>query len=149
MEIERRFVLLNFDPGNLASLSPRNIEQHYLANCRGVRIRKEENEYVLTIKGEGGPQRIEVEKPLSEEDYLQLLPLCDRGLKKRRYTIGGWQIDLFEGPLQGLVMAEAELKRADEPLPPFPFTGVSLIEVTGLPQFSNQNLALGKIPPLP
>lgn len=147
MEIERKFVVQGLSLSKLKSLKFSWIEQHYLGNCRGVRVRREEGKYTLTVKGEGLRERVEVEKEITEEEYKELLSLCDRGLKKRRYRLGRWEIDLFEGNLKGLVLAEIELKEKEEPLPEFPFPEVTLLEVTDNPAFLNQNLALGKIPP--
>jgi adenylate cyclase len=147
-EIERRFLLLGFHEETLAGFPWFPLEQHYLAGCAGVRIRREGERYRLTIKGRGLGDRVEVEKDLSEGEYLALLGLCDRGLQKRRYSVGGWVIDIFQGPLAGLVLTETELSSPDEALPPFPIEGVGMIEVTEDPRFTNSQLAWGKIPRL-
>jgi len=146
MEIERKFLVKGLTLSELKPWEFSCIEQYYLSNCRGVRLRRENNRYTLTVKGEGLRERVEVEKEITEEEYKELLNLCDRGLKKRRYRVGRWEIDLFEESLNGLILAEIELSEKEEPLPEFPFPGAILLEVTDNPAFLNQNLALGKIP---
>ena len=50
--------------------------------------------------------------------YL-LLGLCrGRVLRKKRYERDGWEVDEFEKPLKGLVIAEKEVKSADESIEP-------------------------------
>lgn len=148
MEIERKFLVKGLSLSKLEGKNFASIEQHYLKNSHGVRIRKEGNRFTLTIKGEGLRERAEVEKEINEEEYRVLLELCDRGLKKRRFFVGRWEIDVFQGPLEGLVLAEIELREKNETLPDFPFPEVELIEVTDNPAFLNENLSRGKIPPL-
>lgn len=141
MEIERKFLVSGLNPEELEEYLPLVIEQHYLANCLGVRIRRKGDCFTLTIKGPGAPARIEVEKEISAEEFSLLLSLCDRGLRKTRYSVGSWQIDVFKDSLSGLILAEVELKEEDEEVEPFPFAGVRLKEVTHDPNFTNQNLS--------
>lgn len=148
MEIERKFLVKGLSLSKLEGKDFASIEQHYLKNSQGVRIRKEGDRFTLTIKGEGLRERAEVEKEISEEEFRALLELCDRGLKKRRFFLGRWEIDVFQGPLEGLILAEIELRDKNEPLPDFPFPEAELIEVTDNPAFLNENLSRGKIPPL-
>lgn len=148
LEIERKFLVKGLSLSKLEGKDFFLIEQHYLKNSKGVRIRKEGNKFTLAIKGEGLRERTEVEKEIKEEEFRELLALCDRGLKKTRYFLGRWEIDVFQEPLEGLVLAEIELKEKNEPLPDFPFPEVELIEVTDNPAFLNENLSRGKIPPL-
>jgi adenylate cyclase len=146
MEIERKFLLRDLDPNDLAGFPHMEIEQHYLAGSSGVRIRRTGNRYELTIKGQGTRCRREVTKELTGAEYSELLLLCDRGLVKQRYRIGPWEIDVFTGSLIGLVLAEIELGDPDEELPPFPFSTVQQIEVTEDPRYANTNLARGDLP---
>jgi CYTH domain-containing protein len=48
-----------------------------------------------------------------------------------------WQIDVHEGPLDGIVFAEVELEREDQPLELPTWVGR---EVTGDPHFKKANL---------
>jgi adenylate cyclase len=146
VEIERKFLLRDLDPNELAVFPHQEIEQHYLAGSFGVRIRRTGERYELTIKGQGTRCRREITKELTVAEYGELLLLCDRGLVKQRYRVGPWEIDLFAGSLTGLVLAEVELGDPDEELPPFPFSSVQWTEVTEDPRYANTNLAWGRLP---
>jgi adenylate cyclase len=146
VEIERKFLVKGLPLSKLEGRDFSPIEQYYLKNSTGVRIRREGKKYTLTIKGEGLRERTEVEKEISEKEFEELIALCDRGLKKRRYYLGRWEIDVFEGNLEGLILAEIELSKKDEPLPDFPFPEVNLIEVTDNPEYLNENLSRGNFP---
>jgi len=147
-EIERRFLVRGLREDTLAAFPGMELEQHYLSGCQGVRVRKAGARFILTVKGRGSLDRVEVEKDLTEEEYSVLFTLCDRGLAKRRYRVGRWEVDIFKGSLAGLVLAEVELSEVRETLPPFPFSDVEFIEVTQDPRFTNSNLAWGTIPSL-
>jgi adenylate cyclase len=53
-------------------------------------------------------------------------------------------VDVFEGPLDGLVIAEVELPRPDHPLDLPPWAGS---EVTDDPRYANAALASTAAPP--
>ena len=75
----------------------------------------------LTIKGaRSGIAREEFEYPLPVEDAEALLAFCRRGvISKTRYVLRqgrhSWEIDEFHGDNEGLLLAEIELDREDEP----------------------------------
>ncbi len=141
MEIERKFIVSGLNLEDLEGYPSVSMEQYYLAGCLGVRIRRIGDRFTLTVKGPGAPARIEVEKEISAEEYTSLLGLCDRGLRKIRYRVCSWEIDLFQDPLAGLIIAELELKDEKEEVRPFPFPNARLKEVTQDPGFTNQSLA--------
>jgi CYTH domain-containing protein len=92
------------------------IEQGYLFNDKGltVRIRKQVNRktcYWMAVKTRVGPRRvIEVEKKISERDYLEMSVKASGWLAKFRYVIGDWEVDFFKnGEETYFVMAEIEL----------------------------------------
>ena len=66
---------------------------------------------------------------LSPEEYEVLAKLPARGLRKRRHHLGRYSIDVFEGELAGLVLAETEFPSEKEmrahPLPDFAVRDVS------------------------
>ncbi len=116
MEIERKFLIKEL-PQNLASYPFRQIEQAYLCTEPTVRVRKEDDSYYLTYKSKGLLAREEYNLPLTKEAYRHLLPKTDgRLISKKRYLIplsdadGGLtiELDLFEGDLEPLVLAEVE-----------------------------------------
>ncbi|MEI6309561.1 MAG: CYTH domain-containing protein [bacterium] len=147
-EIERKFLVRGLREGALAAFPGLDLEQHYLSGCQGVRIRRAGTRFILTIKGRGSLDRVEVEKDLTEEEYAVLLTLSDRGLAKRRYRVGRWEVDIFKGALSGLALAEIELSQVGEALSPFPFPDAKIVEVTEDPRFTNSSLAWGTIPSL-
>lgn len=123
IEIERKFLVLNNDFINQATLSNR-IVQGYLNSDpeRTVRIRIKGNKGYLTIKGvsnESGASRLEWEKEMDVLDAEKLLLLCENGvIDKTRYEIESGkhtiEVDIFTGENQGLIMAEIELEAENE-----------------------------------
>ncbi|MBA3455529.1 MAG: CYTH domain-containing protein [Deltaproteobacteria bacterium] len=120
-EIERKF-LVDVDawkpagPGTL-------FRQGYLSShkARVVRVRVEGSEAKLTIKGATeGITRVELEYPIPLADAeLMLRTLCEQPLveKTRHKEMHGgklWEIDVFHGDNEGLVMAELELAAEDQ-----------------------------------
>ena len=144
VEIERRFLCQIPEPDALRAASRRSeIRQGYLSGGEpAVRIRARDGAYLLTIKAGRGRVRREVEVEVDADAGEALFEMAgDRRLEKVRYVIGRWEIDVYRGPLDGLVLAEVELDAPDEPLPPVP-AGVELLrEVTDDATFTNQHLA--------
>jgi len=151
-EIERRFVVRG-DGWRGAATGARRLRQGYLAREEGVtvRLRLEPGAARLTIKGPGGLVRAEYDYPLPPAEAEEMLDrLCaGRRLAKTRHKVrhGGllWEVDVFEGPLDGLVVAEVELPRPDHPLDLPPWAGR---EVTDDPRYANAALASAAAPPL-
>jgi adenylate cyclase len=120
--------------------------QGYLSSdpSRSVRVRLAGEEAWITIKGRAVlTARAEFEYSIPVEDARELLELCLPSLiEKTRHRIqfGAfvWEVDVFHGANEGLVMAEVELAdEADEPEIP-PWVGV---EVTGDKRYCNSSLA--------
>lgn len=144
-EIERKF-LVRGSPWTGGSPGVR-YRQGYLSfqPDRSVRVRSDGARGTLTIKGRttgAARDEFEYEIPLADAEIL-LDQMCARPLiEKTRYRIpyGGWtwEIDVFEGDNQGLVVAEVELPREDAEvlLPPW-----AAGEVTQDPRYYNSSLA--------
>lgn len=119
MEIERKFLIPSL-PEDLGSFPCLAIEQGYLCREPVVRIRRQENEYFLTYKSKGMMVREEYNLPLTEEAYLHLRPKADGILiSKKRYLIPlppchTIELDIFEGELAPLVLAEVEFATEEE-----------------------------------
>jgi len=112
MEIERKFLVEKL-PEDLAKYTTLYIEQAYLCTDPVVRVRKQDDEYFLTYKGRGKMVREEYNLPLSKEAYEHLREKADGNIiEKRRTNIpyGAYliQLDVFEDPFQGLMLAEVE-----------------------------------------
>ena len=116
-EIERKF-LVKSDAWRASADEGRLIRQGYLSsNAKAtVRVRSfDDREAVITLKGKiRGIVRPEYEYPIPIEDARELLAMAQpQVLEKRRFHVphGGlvWEVDVFEGRHQGLVIAEIEL----------------------------------------
>ncbi|MEE4250618.1 MAG: CYTH domain-containing protein [Alcanivoracaceae bacterium] len=114
-EIERKFLLR--ETAFLENLEGQRICQGYLSHSpeATVRIRLVGDQAFLTIKGRStGIRRAEFEYPIPADDALAMLALCGQGrIDKTRYRIkvGNhiWEVDVFAGDNQGLIVAEIEL----------------------------------------
>lgn len=113
MEIERKFLIRSL-PEKLAEYPHSRIEQAYLCSDPVVRIRKQDEQYILTYKGKGMMVREEYNLPLTAEGYAHLLPKHDGIiLSKTRYLIPlpdalTIELDVFDAPYEGLFLAEVE-----------------------------------------
>lgn len=150
MEIERKF-LIDSLPQNLQEYPVWLLEQAYLCRKPVVRVRREERgedkQYILTYKSQGLMVREEYNLPLDEEAYLHLRAKADgRVITKKRYRIPiehelTIELDIFEGGLAGLVLAEVEFpdeETAKSWQPPQWFGR----EVTYEKTYHNSNLSL-------
>lgn len=87
MEIERKY-LINTLPDNLNSYPFRIIEQGYLSTEPVVRIRRDNDDYILTYKSKGLMVREEYNLPLTPDSYEHLKEKIDgRLISKKRYMI--------------------------------------------------------------
>lgn len=115
-EIERKFLLTNDDWKAEVDRAVR-MKQGYLnsAKERTVRIRIAGEQAFLTIKGPvSGVTRPEFEYEVPVSDGLAMMELCEQPVieKTRYYVKRGlhlWEIDVFTGANEGLVVAEIEL----------------------------------------
>ena len=100
----------------------------------------------LTIKGASstdGTTRVEWEKAISLDEANTLLPLCLPGsIQKTRHHVpfngSLFEVDVFEAALSGLVLAEIELKSADQKIELPNWIGK---EVTGDKRYYNSHLS--------
>ena len=119
MEIERKFLVKTL-PDNLKEYKCRVIEQGYLNTNPVVRVRRDNDEYYLTYKGQGLVCREEFNLILNEESYNHLIKKADGNIiSKKRYEIPDdsghtIELDIFEGVFEGLVLAEVEFNSMDE-----------------------------------
>ena len=143
-EIERKFLLAGDDWRSLAQ--GMTYRQGYLntAKERTVRIRTDGTRGFITIKGPpAGTVRREYEYEIPAHDADTILEeLCEKPIiEKIRYRIGLgkhiWEVDEFLGENEGLIIAEVELSREDEPFERPPWLGR---DVTDDPRYYNANL---------
>lgn len=123
-EIERKF-LLRSNAWTVLATGSSVIRQGYLSsNAKAtVRVRIwDDARAALTLKGpSSGAGRAEYEYEIPLDDARELLDLSrPHVIEKRRFEVplAGlvWEIDVFEGRHDGLVIAEVELEREDQPL---------------------------------
>lgn len=144
-EIERKFLV----KGNFKDQAFRTIRivQGYLNSDpeRAVRIRIQDEEALLTIKGIGnetGVSRFEWERVIPVLDAESLLKICEPGIiEKTRHLvklgIHTFEVDEFSGANDGLVIAEIELSDEKEDFERPDWLGQ---EVTGIEKYYNAML---------
>lgn len=121
-EIERKYLVHKTVFKFIDTITPAHIIQAYLVNekSKSVRVRIIDERAFLTIKSEmKNLTRSEYEYEIPVNEALSLIEDFDlKVLKKLRYKIEyqqkTWEIDVFEGKLAGLVIAEIELQKEDE-----------------------------------
>ena len=119
MEIERKYLVRKL-PENREQYNKKKIAQGYLCTEPVVRIRRSNNDYYMTYKGDGLMVREEYNLPLTQEAYEHLRPKIDGLLiAKTRYLIPldnklTAELDVFEEDLNGLVIVEVEFNTVEE-----------------------------------
>ena len=120
-EWERRFLLKSFPNGEKVTRI-RRIDDRYIEGTT-LRLRRQSDNdggtvFKLTQKLPGGTQRGEqgliTSMYLTNAEFNVLATLPAKELTKVRHSIPPFGIDLFQGSLNGLVLAEAEFNSADE-----------------------------------
>lgn len=146
-EIERKFLVKDDFIGQAGESIL--IIQAYLSldKERTVRIRIQNEQAFLTIKGKSnvsGLSRYEWEKEIDQSEAKELLKLAiGSSIEKIRYRIpvGNhvFEVDVFSGENEGLVLAEVELQSEAEVFEKPEWLGK---EVSGDPRYYNSNLVL-------
>jgi adenylate cyclase len=146
VEIERKFLVRNEVWRSLVTAEA-TIRQAYLASgersTTRVRIKNGSNATVTIKSKRAELRRLEIEYPISVLDAEALLSLRHSGLiEKTRFIVPWrehrWEVDVFSGDNDGLVIAEIELRHEDETFDRPPWLG---IEITGQSQYYNGSLA--------
>ncbi len=143
-EIERKFLVTSLEdvPRSAAIF----YHQGYLSIQKEsvVRVRAIDKKGFLTVKGiTVGATRLEYEYEIPLADAVELLDnLCLKPTiekHRRRISFEGfvWEVDVFHGENEGLVLAEIELQKEDQE---FRKPHWIAEEVTGDPRYYNSNL---------
>jgi len=143
MEIEKRYTIKQCP--DLSEYSFHVIEQAYLNRNPVMRIRRQDDDYYFTYKAKGLLAREEYNLPLNKESFDNLLPKAEgRVISKKRYLIPyekyTIELDIFEGDLAPLIIAEVEFDSLEEAyafLPPDWFDE----DVTEDTRYQNSNLS--------
>ena len=146
-EIERKFLVVD-DSWRPAVLRSQRFEQGYLAitaDC-AVRVRIAGQTAEINIKNATlDIERKEYEYAIPVGDAREMMRLLCRGrsLTKMRHWVehGGdlWEVDVFEGDNQGLVIAELEIRQREQQ---FEIPGWLGREVSHDPRYLNSSLAV-------
>jgi adenylate cyclase len=149
-EIERKFLVAN-DQWRAEVVRAERLVDGLLSTAKGrkVRVRLYGDHATLTIKtSKKRGSRLEFEYPIPWTDAQYLLE-CECGksvVSKVRHDVPfegfTWQVDVYEGLLVGVIVAEVELASIDQD-PPRP-TWVGR-EVTDDPAFRKQRLVAERI----
>lgn len=145
VEIERKF-LVHHDAWNiLVKPNGKDLRQGYILNdpAKTIRVRIAEAKAWLTIKGITlGASRLEYEYEIPIVEAKELLDNFSEGeLEKVRYEIDYqgkiWEVDVFSGDNDGLIVAEIELLSEAED---FECPSWIDVEVTGDKRYYNASL---------
>lgn len=155
-ETERKFLVLN-DSWHAKASAGTPYRQGYISGSAActVRVRIAGEKAFLTLKGKPSPEapltraEFEYEIPLAEATSM-LDTLCDPAqITKTRHQLSHqghmWEIDVFHGSNEGLVLAEIELSSEGEPFAHPDWLGA---EVSLDGRFTNISLAVNPLPRL-
>ncbi len=174
IEIERRFLAgERFEEGIYKDCPKKEIAQAYISTSPTIRLRKSNENYILTIKGEteSALVRNEFELGLSKEQFDQLSQKLEgRILEKTRYLVkleknslsedlsekylseedlperDGLiaEVDIFKGFLEGFVIIEVEFETVEESQAFIPPAWFGK-EITEDRRFANSSLATAEL----
>lgn len=146
IEIERKFLTNQLVKKALMAERGNYIKQGYLTTDpdKTVRIRISNELAFITIKGKGYVSRPEFEYEIPLEEAIQMLDLfAGQIIEKTRYKIEfknyTWEVDVFHGENEGLILAELEIGSEEEE---FPVPAWIYKEVTGDKRYYNSYLSL-------
>ncbi len=146
-EIERKFLINQQKWDSLIKPAGKQFRQGYLLTDKDktVRVRATETKGFLTIKGQTvGASRLEYEYEIPLSEAVELLDHFSQAeLSKTRYEIVFegkiWEVDVFSGRNEGLIVAEIELESETET---FSLPDWISHEVTEEEKYYNSNLTI-------
>lgn len=143
-EIEHKF-LVQSDSWKKTADTGKLYMQGYMGNRPTVRARVVEDKGFITMKSKVSKiTRIEYEYEIPVDDAIDMLENFTKGdiVEKMRHlcVVGGktWEIDVFFGLNEGLILAEIELESEDEEFELPDWAGEC---VSGDSRYSNSNLS--------
>ncbi len=149
MEIERKFLVKELPL--LETCKSKKMLQAYVSIEPVIRIRKEDDDFILTVKSRGGIIREEFEMNITKEEFESLLKKAEGiTIEKTRYFIPlgnelTAELDVFYGSLAPLTTVEVEfatLEEAENFTPPSWFGEDISLDY----RYKNNNLALNGLP---
>jgi len=144
-EIERKFLVAN-ENWRSAIIGSDKLIDGLISEFNGskVRVRLGQNKASLTVKGpRSGATRTEFEYDIPKADAVaMLMTVCDQKLfEKTRYAVEHagftWSIDVYEGRLAGIIIAEIELEYENQYFEKPDWVG---LDVTDDPRFHKRTM---------
>lgn len=150
VEIEHKFLVASDKWRDKCVGSVRIVDGLVAATAgRKVRVRIADDQGFITLKGaRTGLARDEFEYPIPLEDAESLLASHSENmvLSKTRYFVVEdgftFEIDVYDGLLSGIVLAEAELSHPEQGFPRPSWLGE---EVTGRPEYKKVNMLRARL----
>lgn len=147
LEIERKYLVHQDQWDNFDKPTGQLYRQGYILKDpnKTIRVRVTDTNAYLTIKGASvGATRTEFEYEIPKEEAIELLDnFAVSELSKIRYKILHteklWEVDVFLGTNEGLIVAEIELLSEDEA---YEIPEWISVEVTGDNKYYNSNLSV-------
>jgi len=143
-EYERKFLVVG-DGWREQAVKSEKIDQAYVAATPdlSIRVRITPARSSLTIKSrDAGASRYELDLEIQPEDAARIAQSAYGIVNKTRHTLScenaAWTIDVFTGPLEGLVLLEVE---SDGPVALSPLPSWVGQEVTSDSRYRNEWLA--------
>ncbi len=123
IEIEYKFLVNRDKWKTIIPEKSTEIRQAYLSTepAKNIRVRTKGKFGYITIKGlSDGPSRVEYEYEIPYSDALELISnFCNSIIEKTRHLVTykgkTWEVDVFHGSNENLIIAEIELSSIDEP----------------------------------
>ena len=143
--IERKFLIKNL-PENLENFTHYEIRQGYISTDPTIRLRQQDDNYILTVKSAGLMKKEEYELNLTEDQFNRLWKKTEGNtIEKTRYVIplnNGLkaELDVYKGFLSGFMNVEVEFPSTKEAIL-FDIPNWFGQEVTQDPRYSNSSLA--------
>lgn len=112
-EIERKFLIKTL-PENLENFTHYEIKQGYISTDPTIRLRRQDDKYILTVKGSGLMKKLEYELELTKDQFEKLWQKTEGNtIEKTRYIIplsNGLkaELDIYKGFLSGFMNVEVE-----------------------------------------
>src|SRR5215510_2542468 len=150
LEIERKFLVAN-EGWKTAVIRSVRIRDGLIANNKGhkARVRIANDVATIALKSRRrGPVRTEFEYAIPYSDAEEMLrTMCDGNvLDKVRYFVShegnNWYVDVYEGVLNGVVLAEIEIADAREEFALPDWIGA---EVTSNPRYRKVNMIADRV----
>jgi adenylate cyclase len=148
LEIERKFLVAD-DSWRHSAVRRVHIRDGLVAtdNGRKVRIRISDESATIAVKGpRAGITRAEFEYAIPLSDAEEIMRTLPHVLEKWRHLVPyegvNWEVDVYEGLLKGVVLAEIEMRTPDRKLNIPSWIGQ---EVTGNPKYKKINMVAERV----